>query len=131
MHDGTWYQVNASGVDVVPKELQDQYRQFVIDVDWNQCTTQWHERIWQFHQYLKALNIRHFFYNAHSTFSNISEHYNWGNHYLAPYDIAQSYDGILKTNSFGYVNPKSYHFGAKAHCFWAKYLLQYIVDNKI
>lgn len=131
LHDGTWYQVNASGVDVVPKELQDQYRQFVIDVDWNRCTQQWHQRIWEFHQYLNALNIRHFFYNAHSTFSSISDRHDWGQHYLAPYDITQSYDGILKTHGFGYVNPKSYHFDAKAHCFWAKYLLQYIVDNKI
>lgn len=131
LHDGTWYQVNASGVDVVPKELQDRYRQFVIDVDWNRCTQQWHERIWQFHLWLESLEIRHLFYNAHSTFSNISDRHNWGLHYLSPYDITQSYDGILKNNGFGYVNPKSYHFDAKAHCFWAKYLLQYIVDNKI
>jgi hypothetical protein len=48
-HDRTWWQVNASGIDQVPAELQDRYRQFVSDIDWAQCSEQAHEDIWQFH----------------------------------------------------------------------------------
>ena len=33
-HQGQWYQVNASGTDWVPEELQQRYKQYVIDVDY-------------------------------------------------------------------------------------------------
>ena len=36
---------------------------------------------------------------------------------------------ILQQN--GHVHTKWYHFDAKGHCFWAKYLLQYIKQNNL
>jgi hypothetical protein len=129
LHNGTYYQVNASGVDWVPRELQDRYRQFVIDVDWTEKTQQAHEKIWALHTELQDLKIPHLFYSGHSTFSDIQKHYNWGVNYLEPYNRSGSYNAILQQN--GHVPTKWYHFDAKGHCFWAKFLLQYIKLNNL
>ena len=126
-----WLQVNASGWDWVPDELRDQYRNFVINVDWNAATQRCHDQIWELHQELDALGIRHVFFSGHSTFSDIQNRYNWGTSYMAPYDRQGSYNAVLKNNSFDYVNPNSYHFGVAAHRFWAKYMLQYIINNQL
>lgn len=129
LYKGKWYQVNASGVDWVPAELQQRYRQFVIDVDWAEKTQQCHEKIWALHTELETLAIPHLFYSGHSTFSDIQKHYNWGKNYLEPYNRSGSYNAILQQN--GHVPTKWYHFDAKGHCFWAKYLLQYIKHNNL
>ena len=129
LHKGTWYQVNASGADWVPEELQQQYKQFVIDVNWTEKTQQAHEKIWALHTELENLQIPHLFYSGHSTFSDIQKHYNWGANYLKPYNRSGSYNVILQQN--GHTPTKWYHFDAKGHCFWAKYLLQYIKHNNL
>jgi hypothetical protein len=129
LHKGTWYQVNASGADWVPTELQQQYKQFVIDVDWSIKTQTCHEKIWALHAQLKELAIPHLFYNSYSTFGDIQNHLDWGASYLEPYSDQGSYTAILKQN--GHVPTKGYHFDAKGHCFWAKYLLQYIKQNNL
>jgi hypothetical protein len=130
-HDGTWYQVNASGMDDVPPVFSERYRDFVIGVNWQECQQQAHDKIWQFHQELKLNNIRHLFFNGNSDFSGIKDPKDWGVHYMAPYDPAQTYDRVLKNNGFQTVNPKSWHFGQAAHCFWAEHVLQYINDNNL
>jgi len=141
-HDNTWWQVNASGTDHVPPELEQRYKQYVIDVNWTKCTQQAHKDIWEFHQYLEGLNIPHLFFNANSHFGGlhlennlmvpiIDEQKDWGASYIGPYDPTQTYNSILLQNGFKMVNPSSYHFGHDAHCFWAQYLLQYIKDNNL
>jgi hypothetical protein len=141
-YDGTWWQVNASGTDHVPPELQEKYRHYIIGIDWKQKTQQAHRDIWEFHCYLKDLKIPHLFFNANSHFGGlclennlmvpiIKQQHNWGNNYIGPYDVAQTYNSVLINNGFKMVNPVSYHFGADAHCFWAKYLLQYINNNNL
>ena len=45
-HQGEWWQVNASGIDHVPLELQEQYQEFVISIDWRQATESAHQAIW-------------------------------------------------------------------------------------
>ena len=130
LHNGTWYQVNASGVDWVPKELQQQYREFVIGIDWKEKTRQAHEQIWELHCELQNLKIPHLFFSATSTFSAyLHHHYDWDSCYLEPYNIQGSYSAILQQN--GHVPTKWYHFDAKGHCFWAQYLLQYIKQNNL
>ena len=131
LHNGLWLQVNASGWDWVPGELRDRYRQFVIDVDWNTATQRCHDQIWQLHQELTELGIRHVFFSGNSTFGNIQNRHDWGVNYIDPYLSEGSYNAVLKNNGFDYVNPKSFHFGADAHCFWAQYMLQYINRNKL
>lgn len=131
LHNGTWYQVNASGVDWVPAELQQRYKEFVVSVDWKTKTEEAHEKIWQLHLELEAQGLRHVFYSGHSTFSDIQDRRDWGTSYMDPYDRNKSFNAVLKNNGFDYVNPKSYHFGADAHSFWANYVLQYIQQSNL
>jgi acyl-CoA thioesterase FadM len=129
LHNGTWYQVNASGVDWVPRELHQRYKQFVIDVDWTAKTQECHEKIWTLHTELKSLNIPHLFYSGHSTFSDVQTQHIWGTSYMYPYNRQGSYNAILQQN--GHVPSKWYHFDAKGHCFWANYVLQYIKQHHL
>ena len=136
LHDKEWYQVNASGVDHVPAELEQRYRQYIIDIDYGACTRNSHDNIWQFHQYLNQKGIRHLFFNGNSTFSDLKSQTvpdcrDWKNCYLGPYVRELSYNSVLLANGFAHVNGKSGHFDKKAHCFWAKYVLQYINDNNL
>jgi hypothetical protein len=131
LHNNIWWQVNASGIDDVPQELQEKYRNFIIGIDWGLATQQAHNKIWQFHQELKDQNITHLFLNGNNHFEQIADRKDWGSSYLAPYDPAQTYNSILRNKGFATVNPNSWHFGPDAHCFWAEYLLQYITDNQL
>lgn len=135
LHNDIWWQVNASGADHVPPELEQRYKQFVADVDWIKCTQRAHEDIWKFHCELKQQGIRHLFFNANNHFAttgpNAQDQKDWGVSYLGPYDAKMTYDSVLKNNGFKYKNPGGYHFGADAHCFWAEYLLQYIKCNQL
>lgn len=129
LHEGTWYQVNASGTDMVPKELEQRYKEYIVGVDWWQKTNEAHDKIWELHLELEDLKIPHVFFNGHSTFSDIQNRQDWGNTFIQPYSRDHSYNSVLKNNGFEYVNPQSYHFGADAHRFWADYMLQYLQSN--
>lgn len=131
LHEGKWYQVNASGIDIVPPELEEQYKNYVINVDWNVKTPEAHDKIWAMHLHLKELGIKHLFFSGHSTFSDIQNRQNWGSSYMHPYSRDDSYHNWLKNNGGTYANPQSYHFDAESHCIWAKHVLQYIKDNNL
>ena len=126
-----WYQVNASGIDMVPPEWQDRYKQYVTEVDWHQKTQQAHQAIWELHCELKAQGIRHLFFSGHSTFSDIRDQKDWEVDYIDPYLRSSSYNAVLENNGFEHTRPFGYHFGKEAHCFWAKHVLQYMIDNQI
>ena len=131
LHNGTWYQVNASGVDWVPNELRERYKNFIVGIDYWQKTQQAHEDIWQLHQELVNKSIRHLFFSGHSTFSDIQNQHNWGRYYMDPYSKQGSYHNWLAQNGGTYANPASYHFDAKSHRLWAEHVLQYINRNQI
>lgn len=133
LHNGTYYQVNASGIDRVPADLQQRYKEFVAGVDWHRCTEHWHTEIWNFHQELEAQQIPHVFFNGNTSFDRIplQNHYNWGTSYINPYSKTGTYTSVLQQNNYQTVAPDSYHFGKEAHSFWANYVLQYIVRNQI
>ena len=131
LHEGTWYQVNASGIDSVPTQLQDRYKHYVVNIDWAIKTPEAHDKIWSMHLYLKTLGIRHLFFSAHSTFSDIQNHQDWGKYYMHPYVREESYHNWLKNNGGTYANAASYHFDAKSHRLWADHVLQYINDNNL
>jgi hypothetical protein len=130
-HNDQDYQVNASGIDHVPAELQDRYRQFIVDVDWKQCRRQAHDEIWQFHNELKQAGIRHVMFNGNSHFEGMSTQYDWGTSYIDPYNATKTYNFVLRQQGFTTVAPDSWHFGQDAHCFWGEYLLQYIKTNQL
>jgi hypothetical protein len=129
LHKGIWYQVNASGADWVPRELQQRYKQFVVDVDWTAKTQECHEKIWTLHTELQSLNVTHLFYSGNSSFGDIQNQHIWGASYMYPYNRQGTYNAILQQN--GHVPTKGYHFDAKGHCFWANYVLQYIKQNNL
>jgi len=131
LHNGIYYQVNASGIDHVPEELALRYKEFVAGVDWKKSTEMWHEQIWQFHQELKEQKMPHIFFNGNTSFKDIKAQYDWGVNYIDPYSDHGTYNSVLLKNGYQTVAPDSYHFGKEAHSFWANYVLQYIVRNKI
>lgn len=133
MIDGTYYQINASGQDSVPADHQDRYRQFIADVDWDRCTRHWHDEIWRLHEHLDQQGIRHVFFNGNNHFGSIPEDQrrDWGATYIAPYDPAHTYDQWLKSHGHDTVAPNSWHFGREAHAAWARFMLQYVISNKL
>ena len=129
LHDGTWYQVNASGADTVPAALAERYKNYIVDIDWTVKTNDAHNKIWNMHLYLKELGIKHLFFSGHSTFSDIQNQQDWGISYVFPYSREHSYHNWLKNNGGVYANAASYHFDANSHRLWANYMLQYIKDT--
>lgn len=129
LHNGEYLQVGSSGLDWVPDELADRYRQFVVDVDWDRCQQHWHQGIWQLHLELDAMKIPHVFFNGNNSFDRITQQLDWGTSYIAPY-LEFTYDQILR-DRFDPVHANSWHFGKDAHCFWAEFVLQYCIENNI
>ena len=106
-------------------------KDFIANVDWNERTNFWHEQIWNLHQKLKQQKIRHLMFNGNNYLQNVNIKYDWDNCYIGPYEPNHTYDSVLRSNGFEPVHPKSYHFGAEAHCFWANFVLQYINHHNI
>ena len=131
--NGVYYQVNASGTDLVPKQLQETYKRYISEINWLEVMDQAHRNIWNFHQSLNLLGVRHIFFNGNNNFFGLhpSTKQDWGTSYIHPYDQQSTYNQWLRNNGFTTVNPESWHFGEAAHSAWADYMLQYIVDNKL
>jgi hypothetical protein len=130
LHDGTYYQVNASGIDHVPPDLVDQYKKFIADLDWSAKTRQAHDQIWAFHQELKESEIRHIFVNGNTDFGKIQNRQDWGTDYIGPYNSKLTYDSVIRTAGIETVAPNSYHFGKDGHSIFHRFMLQYIIENK-
>jgi len=129
--DGKYYQINASGIDHVPTSHQQQYKEFVASVDWQQVTQQAHEDIWKLHQELNERNIRHVFFNGNNHFESVKDRQDWGHAYIAPYDPKSTYSAILTEKGYQTVSPASWHFGKEAHSFWKQFLLQYCIQHNM
>ena len=130
LHKGIYYQVGASGIDNVPQELQEKYRNFVIGTDWGSKTKQAHNDIWAFHQELGKRNIRHIFFNGNNDFSSIVDRKDWGTNYIGPYDPAQTYNAVIRAAGIDTVTPNSWHFGKDGHVAWNRFILNYIIKHK-
>lgn len=131
--DNVYYQINASGIDQVPAHYQDRYKEFVANVDWRACTNYWHDTIWNLHLRLQERGIRHVFFNGNNHFEQVptDNRFDWGAAYIDPYDPAQTWDQWLRNNGHDTVTPNSYHFGRAAHAAWARFMLQYVIRNKL
>lgn len=131
--DGVYYQVNASGIDIVPESHQQQYKEYIANIDYGKTVVDAHETIWNFHQELKLLGVNHIFFNGNSSFQGLlsGSQMDWGTSYIKPYDSYGTYNWWLRNNGFETVNPDSWHFGEEAHSAWAEFMLQYIIDNHI
>jgi hypothetical protein len=129
-YNGVTYQINGSGIDHVPQEAQERYRNYIIGLDWRQKTEQAHGDIWQFHQELVDQNIPHVFFNGNNDFSRIQDRRDWGVNYIGPYDPTSTYHAQLQAAGIETVMPDSYHYGRDGHSWWFKYLLNYLMTNK-
>ena len=131
--DGTYYQVNGSGVDQVPSGYEDRYKQWIVNIDWNAVTQRAHDEIWTLHQELQEKNIPHIFFNGNNDFAKIPDpdRRDWGTSYIGPYDPRSTYNQWLLDHGHDTVAPNSWHFGEAAHSAWARYVLQYIIKNKL
>ena len=129
--DDVYYQITASGTDDVPSAYKNRYKQYVSEVDWNECTQRWHDQLWNFHQELNEQGVRHIFFNGNNHFAAIDQdqRHDWKGSYLQPYDPDQTYRSWLLRNTFNTVAPNSWHFGRDAHAAWSRRMLQYIVQN--
>jgi hypothetical protein len=130
LHDGVYYQVNASGIDHVPQALQEKYRHYITGIDWQAKTEEAHNQIWAFHKELEAQGIKHIFFNGNNDFSKIKDQRAWDMCYVAPYEPAMTFDAIVRKQGIETVAPNSYHFGKDAHSFFNRFMLQYIITNK-
>jgi hypothetical protein len=129
-YDGVTYQVNGSGVDHVPQEAQERYRNYIIGLDWQAKTQQAHSDIWAFHQELLDQSIPHVFFNGNNDFGSVTDQKDWGLNYIGPYDPASTYHARLQAAGIETVMPDSYHYGRNGHSWWFKHLLNYLMSNK-
>ena len=127
--DGVYYQINASGVDDIPVNHQQQYREYIASIDWQKCTEQSHEEIWKFHKELEKKKIKHIFFNGNNDFSKIQKQQAWKKSYIAPYDPVMTFDVVIKQQGFQTVAADSWHFGRDAHSFFHRFMLKYVIDN--
>ena len=125
-----YFQVNASGIDQVPPEAAERYRNYVIGLDWHQKTKAAHDEIWKFHQELVAQGIPHVFFNGNNDFSSVTDQKDWGLNYIGPYDPVSTYHAQLQAAGIETVMPDSYHYGRNGHAWWFKHLLNYLMSNK-
>jgi hypothetical protein len=130
LHNGVYYQVNASGIDHVPQELQEKYRNYILGIDWEYKTKQAHDEIWAFHKELEANGIPHIFFNGNNSFGGITDKKDWGTSYIDPYDPKGTFSAKLEAAGIETVAPNSYHYGKDGHSFFNRFMLQYIIDNK-
>jgi hypothetical protein len=131
LHNDVYYQVGASGTDHIPQDLQEKYRNYVLGTDWKTKTEQAHKEIWEFHNELTDQNIKHIFFNGNNDFSKVTDQKDWGVNYIGPYNPAQTYDAVIRSNGIDTVMPNSWHFGRDGHSSFARFILNYIISNKL
>jgi hypothetical protein len=131
LHEGIYYQVGSSGIDDVPQPLQEKYRNFVIGTDWTLKNEQAHKEIWKFHNELRSKGIKHIFFNGNNDFARVKNRQDWGLNYVGPYDAKLTYDAIIRAGGIDTVAPNSWHFGKDGHSYFHRFMLQYIINNKL
>lgn len=141
LHEGTYYQVTASGTDTVPPVFAERYRNWVIEQSSpnavNQRTIDAHATIYNFHKELESQEVKHIFFSTYHSFANIknlshlgAQELDWGLSYIKPYDDSMTYYNFLTNRGYPTARPGSYHLGAQAHEAWANYLLP-LVQNRL
>lgn len=141
-HQGSVYQVTASGTDIVPEDLGQKYKYWVTqqtEKELHRKTAYWHQQIWDLHSELVDRNIRHIFFNTYLHFDDVavpeSARNNWNGCFLDPYDRTGTYYYTLQEQGFKTVGEHSYHYGRDAQIYWCNHLLKRLtninVDSKL
>ena len=129
--DDVYYQINASGTDIVPESHKEKYKEYVSNVNWDNKTINAHKDIINLHKWLDNKNIKHIFFNGNNTFEQIQPKFDFGTSYIEPYNEKFNYSAYLIDNDISTVYPNSFHFGEDGHTLWTNYMLKYIVKNKL
>ena len=131
-YENTYYNVNSSGHDPLPKILEHSYKKWVIEQTpemLNKKSLHWHREIFQFHKELLQKNIKHIFFNCMYNFFQIEDKLDWDMNFIGPYDNDSSYYWWLTQQ--GYESDKWYHFRASGHQAWGDRLISYIKEHKL
>ena len=131
-YENTYYNVNSSGHDPLPKILEHSYKKWVIEQTpeiLNKKSSHWHKEIFQFHKELLQKNIKHIFFNCMYNFFQIEDKLDWDMNFIGPYDNDSSYYWWLTQQ--GYESDKWYHFRASGHQAWGDRLISYIKEHKL
>ena len=131
-YENTYYNVNSSGHDPLPKILEHSYKKWVIEQTpemLNKKSSHWHKEIFQFHKELLQKNIKHVFFNCMYNFFQIKDKLDWDINFIGPYDNDSSYYWWLTQQ--GYESDKWYHFRASGHQAWGDRLISYIKEHKL
>lgn len=129
-YQGQFYDVNSGGHDVLPPQLQERYKEWVIKQDsasQSAKSLRMHSQIHRMHRSLNDRRIPHLFFNALMPFQhNLLDplHKDWGKNYLGPYDNDLSYYWYLKNH--GFKPTKNNHFLEDAQAAWADVLYNQI-----
>jgi hypothetical protein len=127
-----YYNVNSSGHDPLPADLQQLYKHWVIEqtADTLHAKSQhWHNEIFKLHSELVQKNIKHVFFNCMYNFFQTDNQQDWSTTFIGPYDNNSSYYWWLTQQ--GFQADSWYHFGADGHRAWATRLIDYIQENNI
>jgi hypothetical protein len=131
-YQGQYYNVNSSGHDPLPAELQQLYKHWVIEQNSDTLSAKsqyWHNEIFKLHSELVQKNIKHVFFNCMYNFFQTNNQQDWGINYIGPYDNNASYYWWLTQQ--GFQADSWYHFGADGHRAWATRLIDYIQEHNI
>lgn len=101
---------------------------FVV-IQWPISAPSDHDRVWKLHNHLSSLKVKHLFYNSTKAFFRVKRHYDWGVNFIEPYNKTRSYISTLEGQGFQTVTPNSPYFGKDGHSFWARFLLQYMINQ--
>jgi hypothetical protein len=124
LENDTYWQINAGGIGSDwPDTIKHRYHDWITGLDHKKKEQEAHDKIWAFHQELS--DIPHLFFNSYLAL-DFTEHRDWGNNYLYPYDDAYTYYHWLSNQGYHTVNPKSYHYGPDAHRAWAEFLVLHL-----
>jgi hypothetical protein len=131
-HRDQYYNVNSSGHDPLPADLQQLYKQWVIEQtkDTLYAKSQyWHNEIFKLHTELVEKNIKHVFFNCMYNFFQTDNQQDWSTNFIGPYNNDSSYYWWLIKQ--GIQSDQWYHFGADGHAAWATKLINYIKQHDI
>ena len=126
-----YWQVNAGGIgDDWPDNIKEQYKNYIANLDMKHALSKAANKIWLLHQDLQAKNINHLFFNCFEPLRGMPKA-EWNGCYLEPYNTEYTYYNWCINKGFKTVRPDSYHFGVDAHCAWAEFLYQHLVQKNL
>lgn len=132
MHENKYYNVNSSGHDLLPKDLETKYKQWVADQTTETLykkSQQWHDVIYKFHIELTESKIPHVFFNCMYDFFGVCNQQVWNHAHVGPYISERSFYWYLTQHGFN--ADEWYHHGAEANQCWANFLIKHIEDHDI